>query len=603
MAVKTDTQATTLPAQERKLQETNDSSSRSDIPLRWVTSILLLVFPTATLFLNRGDSYVLGLLTLIGIWVWLRDGARRWLDRPSALLWIAFVLFFAVALLSYLLGTQTDAGFRFLGRYLRFLLIVPVYLALRRYPPTAKTMFIGLALGALLAGVIGGLHFYHADTVIRIEATTGLAIIFGDLATTMVLCTVAGIGLLAYSERKWVVPLLIVCVAGGVAATLLSGTRGAWTPLLLLLPVVMTRRGNYLKHRYIYMFFLVPVVVCASFYFAADVGSRARITNVGKHLSDYFVFLHYWDKPEDHAAGKQACMNDPNILKTWLAGGLIPFGPLEAQVVSDQALALETPCIGNDVILLHNPGTTTDETRIPYVVLPRYPGAPSNIQRSSIWARGTGFVTLDYRGNAEAKINSAKYRKFSVVVTDDPWGTTLNVGLGPGQTLWFVPIDSYEGEYTFPLADTSVGQRLELWRAAWTIFLSNPVLGVGTGAYQNILASLIQARGSFPFVGRYDHPHSDYFNALASAGIVGFLTLLAVLVIPFLYFWRALRNKDAATHTVGLAGALTVAGFAIYALTDTIFLHSMMITWYVIYVALFYALIQVGLGKRKKAMS
>jgi len=36
---------------------------------------------------------------------------------------------------------------------------------------------------------------------------------------------------------------------------------------------------------------------------------------------------------------------------------------------------------------------------------------------------------------------------------------------------------------------------------------------------------------------------------------------------------------------------LTVVGFTIYALTDTIFLHSIMITWYVIYMALFYSLL------------
>ncbi|MGH8378026.1 MAG: hypothetical protein ACRER7_03645, partial [Gammaproteobacteria bacterium] len=156
----------------------------ADFPLRWLTTFLMLVFPAATLFINRGDSYTLGLLALIGLWVWLRDGARPWLDRHGGALWLAFALFFAVAVLSYVFGLQTEDGFHFLGRDLRFLFIAPVYLAFRRYPPTAKTAFIGLALGGLMSGALAMLQFMRAHGPIRITATTDLSIIFGDLATT-----------------------------------------------------------------------------------------------------------------------------------------------------------------------------------------------------------------------------------------------------------------------------------------------------------------------------------------------------------------------------------------------------------------------------------
>lgn len=570
--------------------------SRLDQGLRWFTSILLLIFPTATLFVNRGDSVVLGLLTLIGIWVWLRDGARRWLDRPSALLWLAFVLFFAVALLSYLLGTQADAGFRFLGRYLRFLLIVPVYLALRRYPPTAKTVFIGLALGSLLAGAIGGLHVYHADAFIRIEATTGQPIIFGDLATTMTLCVVAGFGLLAVSRKSWAVPVLMVCVAGGTAATLMSGARGAWIPLLLMPPMLMTRFGGFLKARHVVVIVLVLVAVFFAFYFVAQSGTRSRIVDASTSLRGYFVALQHIDTRGDGTPADPVCLSEPKFLRAWLNAARTVAGTLDAAVVADSRLARVAGCRTDYVLRLYNPSNTV----VTQQIFSRVPNHEASGQHTELLMRGVGTIEFaDGAGKLNTTSNSRNYLRYSLV-DRTAVGERLNVFVGPGRTVWLVPLDSYPGEYSLSIADTSVGMRLEMWRGAWEMFVHHPLLGVGTGVYQDRLAQLIQGGEIFPFVSGFDHPHSDYFNALSSAGIVGFLALLAVLAIPFLHFWRALRNKDAASHAVGLAGALTVIGFAIYALTDTIFLHSMMITWYVIYMALFYALLDVRANKLAK---
>lgn len=575
---------------------TMPAPSRLDRGLRWFTSILVLIFPTATLFVNRGDSYVLGLLTLIGIWVWFRDGARRWLDRPAALLWIAFALFFAIALLSYLLGTQTDTGFRFLGRYLRFLLIVPVYLALRRYPPTAKTVFIGLALGALLAGAIGGLHFMHADSAIRVEATTGLSIIFGDLATTMTLCAVAAFALLGVSRRKWAMSLLVLCVVGGIAATLLSGTRGAWIPLWVLPLLLVTWFGGSWKVRYIIVIFLVLVAVFSSFYLVARSTTRIRIADAGENLRNYFVALQYVDAPGNGISKRPVCVNAPNFLRAWLNAGHTVSGTLDAVVMADPGLGHVAGCRTDYAVRLHNPSSKQVAQRI----LIRVPDREARGPHTAMQMRGQGTMTFA-GGEAKpgASINTQEYQRYSIANRTAP-GNLVNVFIAPGRTIWLVPLDSYPGEYSLSIADNAVGQRLEMWRGAWEMFVHHPLLGVGSGAYQDKLAQLIQGGEIFPFVDGYDHPHSDYFNALAGAGIVGFLALFAILVVPLVRFWRTLRSKDAISHAVGLAGALTVLGFAIYALTDTIFLHSMMITWYVVYMALFYALLDVQANKLAK---
>ena len=309
------------PARTDNGKTTHSISARSDRFLRVIVTLLMLAFPAVVLFVNHGDSYTLGLLMLIGIWVWMRDGARIWLDRDSGLLCLAFALFFTVVLLSYAAGYQTEDGFHYLGRYFRFLLILPAYLAFRRYPPTAKTVFIGLALGALTAGVLASLEFLYAHGPVRVAAQTDLSIIFGDLTTTMVLCMVAGFGLMAASRRHWSVPLLILCLAGGVAATLLSGTRGAWLPLFLLIPALATPAAGFLKRRYLFAILMVIIAIFSSSYFIARTDTRIRLMQVGTEVRNYFVALGTLEVLTGSAAYESRCINNEAFLKAWLATG------------------------------------------------------------------------------------------------------------------------------------------------------------------------------------------------------------------------------------------------------------------------------------------
>lgn len=559
--------------------------------LLWLTTFLVIVFPFITLFINRGDSYTLGLLTLAGVWVWAVSSARRWLNRDSAWLWSVCALFFGVLLLSYVLGVQTDAGFRFLGRYLRFLLVAPVYLAFRRYPPPAKAVFIGLAGGALIGGVLALLRFLHAQGPIRISASTDLSIIFGDLAATTVLCTVAGFGVLAAARRGWVVLLLALCLAGGMAATLLSGTRGAWLAFLFLLLLLSTRFGGFLKVRYVALIFAVIVAAFLVSYLVPRTATHSRLGTVGTQVHDYFASLGTFESLADPSGDHPRCLDARRFLEAWVsAGRLVGDVPVDTNVVADSGLAQsqgsQFECSADYAVRIHNP----DHDGAAQYLLPRVPTEVKGAQQTELLVRGAGVLSFVGGGDNHASVNTDVYQAVKLA-GGNARGNYINVFVGAGQTLWLVPLESYSGEYSFAPANNNVGTRLEMWRAAWHLFLRHPVLGVGVGAYQVQTRDLIHKHDIASVVGIYDHPHSDYFNMLSSAGIVGLLVFLAVLIVPLVRFLRALLSKQPLVHALGLAGALTVIGFGIYALTDTVFLHSMMITWYVIYMALFYALL------------
>ena len=563
-----------------------------DEPSRWLTSFLVLVFPTVVLFVNHGDSITLGLLGLIGLWAWIRGGAQSRLSRETCLLWLIFAVFFTVVLLSYLFGLKTEDGFHYLGRYLRFLFVVPVYLAFRRFPPTAKTAFIGLALGALLAGSGALLELLRAREPIRVSAGTDLSIIFGDLTSTMVLCAVAGFGLMAATRRAWSVPFLVLCLAGGVVATLLSGTRGAWLPLFLLIPWLATPFSGFLRRRHLLAIVVVIVTVFSSFYFIVGTDTQGRIKLAFSDIKDYFIAVRASDSYTSGQLIKPHCLDRKAFLHAWVHF-YTPSGPSPtlAHVVTDPLVQSARGCSQHYVVRLDNSSTS----KWARYILPRLPLNRSRSQNTTVLVRGHGTFTIGHAAADQVNFNAQNYRRLLFNATAVP--NELIVYVAPASSVWLVPIESYYGEYSLSIAVTSVGKRFDMWRAAWMLFLERPLMGVGTGAYQQYTDELIRQGRVAPFIGTYDHPHNDYLDALASRGILGLFTLLALFLIPVRYFLRATANEDRTLHALGLAGILTVGGFAIYGLTDTIFLHSIMISWYVIYMALFYALIETRTEK------
>lgn len=75
--------------------------------------------------------------------------------------------------------------------------------------------------------------------------------------------------------------------------------------------------------------------------------------------------------------------------------------------------------------------------------------------------------------------------------------------------------------------------RLYYWFFAWTLFLENPFLGSGLYSYEY----LSMARSAMPTV----HAHNSYFNYLAETGLIGFISLIVLLIFAFRKIWKLRR--------------------------------------------------------------
>jgi O-antigen ligase len=96
-----------------------------------------------------------------------------------------------------------------------------------------------------------------------------------------------------------------------------------------------------------------------------------------------------------------------------------------------------------------------------------------------------------------------------------------------------------------------VGNRSELWHAAWRMWLAHPIFGVGAGNFELLLSS-------YGVFGIRTHANSWYLQALAEGGILLFgatLALLAAIFISLTGSARLSRLRDASPWVVAALAA------------------------------------------------
>lgn len=149
---------------------------------------------------------------------------------------------------------------------------------------------------------------------------------------------------------------------------------------------------------------------------------------------------------------------------------------------------------------------------------------------------------------------------------------------------------------------SSAGYRIQLWVAAWEAFKQRPSIGLSYPEREALNAELVESGRVIPWVGEVSrgHAHSQYFEMLATGGVVGVIALLGYLLVPMLYHgWRWRRRPDNAFALAGLGFTVAVA---ICGLTEVLLQQEMIAAFYAYMQAVLVALgIRYARGKEEEA--
>jgi O-antigen ligase len=121
----------------------------------------------------------------------------------------------------------------------------------------------------------------------------------------------------------------------------------------------------------------------------------------------------------------------------------------------------------------------------------------------------------------------------------------------------------------------AVRERVEMWRVAGQAFLEHPVTGVGIDQFNKYTQSRVVAGTASDAIAKYQHPHSEYFEAAVAGGVPGLLILLFVFGTPLVFFGRRVLDPDDGVATAATAGLVTVTMYALCGLTDNVFYRAM----------------------------
>ena len=111
---------------------------------------------------------------------------------------------------------------------------------------------------------------------------------------------------------------------------------------------------------------------------------------------------------------------------------------------------------------------------------------------------------------------------------------------------------------------SSAGIRLELWKESWLLGAERPLTGYGNLGRMPRVRELIFQGKLDSFVVGWGHSHSDYFEALATRGIPGLLSVLVLYLCPLVIFFRHRLSSP----YLSLSGIALVIGYLISSLTD-----------------------------------
>ncbi|XKH61536.1 O-antigen ligase family protein [Halomonas sediminis] len=132
-------------------------------------------------------------------------------------------------------------------------------------------------------------------------------------------------------------------------------------------------------------------------------------------------------------------------------------------------------------------------------------------------------------------------------------------------------VSNVEAYWTQDVRGTSVGLRLEMWRAGGSLFVERPWLGWGEGALEVARDKLVAEGRLHPGISQHDQLHSDLIDTAARRGSLGLLSLLLLYGVPIGLFWKHLRAPGAGAEIrlLAAAGMMVPVAFIDFGLTQS----------------------------------
>lgn len=194
-----------------------------------ILRLLVLLFPIGIIYVRHWGSTIFGLLILTALILWpYKKQLAPALHREEKIFIGILLGYFLVALASITANGWDEAGQYAIGTELRFLLIIPFYLVIRRIPELWRYLWIGCLLGIILTSVLA----LQGYLVVQGRPFG----IYGPLFLGPVLLLMIALQLpwhRANAKYHWGNLISLLIALAGLYVVILSGARSAYITLTI----------------------------------------------------------------------------------------------------------------------------------------------------------------------------------------------------------------------------------------------------------------------------------------------------------------------------------------------------------------------------------
>src|SRR5690606_19984149 len=249
-----------------------------------ISSVLVFLFFALSLTYPSGYVYPALIMLLAGIYVVISN--RRFFETTDDInKIIATCLVFS--LLWHLEVFWHDQALREHDKPFRFIAAIFVIFYFLKYPPRETAFWSGIAFAAVAAGTIA----LYERVIIGVPRADGFtnAIQFGNISMLFGLLCLVGIRWAMHKQQfrsLWIAVMSIGFLLG-IVASFLSGSRGGWIGLPLILLFIGQQYFGVVSKRIITVVVLSVTLLLTTIYFLPATGVKGRVLDVFHDIEVY----------------------------------------------------------------------------------------------------------------------------------------------------------------------------------------------------------------------------------------------------------------------------------------------------------------------------
>ena len=247
--------------------------------------LLAFLLPFLSLTVKDGVHIAQAALVLTAFPLLNKGWPRVYADHARALRWVVagFAGYFLVSLARLLVFHQSSHTLDGPFRLLLALSGIGVIACLK---PDVRWFWLGLCAGTTGAAIIAAVQRF-ASGIDRVPGFTHHPITFGDLAVAMGVMSLCALASLRHTRFAW---CPVLAAVAGVLAAVLSGSRGAWLGLLLVL-LPLLRFGGRMQGRSLWYGAAIVLAACLAAYLVPASGVARRVSDAIADVHQY-VAVH-----------------------------------------------------------------------------------------------------------------------------------------------------------------------------------------------------------------------------------------------------------------------------------------------------------------------